>query len=346
VIAAAAEPVYDRTIIDYLRVTHDEGEFFRDVLRGPVEQLQHGVGMYGHAERDGHGTYFFAGGPEGGRFMLQMSGEPLEAWRETKSECELVDFLRTRGARCTRLDLARDTAGEWTPERLREFLDGDRYVTPWRKPPVYTQQRGGPLSVYMGSRKSEFMLRVYDKRGEQLGKERPCAHERLTRWEEEIKGELAAAAFRSLWIRVTVIAAATGEAEVHDPPPPSALHSKWLGKRLRLTSQRVDRKNRDQSRAPTDPAWSEFLSTAAGPDLVAADDVRTIERRAEDFARSFIKGYAGSVATFAQLAGEDGMAKLLMLGAVKRSAKHRLFVEHAERTAPIVRAQLGLGDDG
>jgi hypothetical protein len=339
-VSAATAPVYDRTIIDYLRVTHDEGGFLRDILRGPVETLRRGLGVYPFAERDGHGAVYCAGGPEGGRSMLQMSGEPLAAWRGDHDEQSLIGYLASRGVRCTRIDLARDTAGEWTPERLRSYLDAERYVTLWRKAPRYTYEQHGPLSVYLGSRQSDFMLRVYDKRGEMLAKEKPCPHERLSRWEAQIADELAAVAFVHIWREPLVIFDDTGEATGGDPWPIRRLHSAWISQRLRLTTEPVRRESKEQSRSEADPDWTAFVADSDGSELLAEKDARTPEVQAAEFARSFIKGCAGSVSTFAELAGPEGMAELLRYGAARRSAKHRMFIERMGETRPAVRAAL------
>ena len=186
------------------------------------------------------------------------------------------------------------------------------------------------------------MLRVYDKRGEMLSKREPCPYERLTRWEEEIKGELAAQAFRLLWEEPLVIYEATGEATGGEPWPIHRLHAAWLSQRLRLTTTRVRRKKKKQSRATIDPAWAEFVAESNGSDLLREEDKRTPAQQASDFARSVVKGLAGSVSTFVELAGPDGFAELLRLGGLRRSAKHRMLVERVAETRAAVRGVLGL----
>jgi hypothetical protein len=337
-VTAADAPVYDRTIIDYLRVTHDDGAFFREFLRGPVEQLRRGLGVYPFAERDGHGAIYCAGGPDGGRFMVQMSGQPLAAWRGDDNEYSLVDRLASRGARCSRLDLARDTSGPCTPEWLRSYLDADRYVSLWRRPPRYTHERNGPLSVYLGSGQSDFMLRVYDKRGEMLAKEKPCPHARLTRWEAQIADELAAKAFIYIWRQPLVINADTGESTGGDPWPIRRLHAAWLEQRLRLTTEPVRRESKEQSRAEVDPAWKEFVAESDGSELLADKDERTPAVQAAEFARSFIKGNAASLSTFVELAGPDGLMKLLEHGATRRSANTECsLIGDERRRSPFAR---------
>ncbi len=167
-------------------------------------------------------------------------------------------------------------------------------------------------------------------------------HERLSRWEEEIKDELAAAAFVQLWMTPIVINADTGEATGGEEWPVQRFHASWLGQRLRLTTAAVRRKTKEQSRAETDRAWTEFLAASNGSELLRGEDTRTPAQQAEEFARSFVKGCAGSLSTFVELAGPDGVTEFLRLGALRRSAKHRMFVERAAETRAVVRGVLGL----
>lgn len=335
--APNVEPVHDRTHIDYLRVTHDDGRPLRDILRGPTEKLKGGLGVYPLAERDGHGAVYASGGPEPRPFMLQLSGKPLAEWRAQAQDRDLIFQLAFDGVHCTRIDLARDTSGDWTPYRLREFLDADRYVTPWRAPPVYTQQRNGPLTVQVGSRTSDVMLRCYDKRGEMLAKGELCMLPRLSRWELEIKGDLAPRAFEQLSTVMPKRDEATGE----DHWPLERLHAAWLRPRLKLTAESVDRRGKNQSRARADLDWLEFLSVSNGAVLLPGADERDPAQVAADFAR-WVKGLAATLATAAEIAGRDAIAALIEQGRERLSAKQRMLIEHVAETRPAVRSVLSL----
>ena len=54
-----------------------------------------------------------------------------------------------------------------------------------------------------------------------------------------------------------------------------------------------------------------------------------------------IRVQTGAGPTFVELAGADGLAELLLRGATRRSAKHRMFIERIAETRPAVRAILG-----
>jgi hypothetical protein len=329
--------VHDRTHIDYLRVTHDDGRPLRFILRGPTEKLKGGLGVYPHAERDGHGTVFAAGGPEPRPYMLQLSGKPLAAWRAENQDRDLIFQLAFDGVHCTRVDLARDTSGLWTPYRLREYLDADRYVTPWRTPPLYTQQRNGPLTVQLGSRTSDVMLRCYDKRGELLAKGEACDVPQLSRWELEINGNLAPRAFEQLSMLTATQDEVTGE----ERWPLERLHSSCLRSRLRLKAEPVDRAGKNQGRGQARPEWLAFLASSNGATLLAGPDERTPAQAAEDFARWF-KCLAASIATAAQIAGPEAIAKLIDYGRERLSAKQRMLIERIAETQPAVRGVLDL----
>jgi len=328
--------VHDKTIIDYLRVTHDDGEALKKVLRGPTQRLKGGVCLYPDARQDGFGTIFAAGGSEPRPFLLQLSGKPLAAWRAASTERTLVAYLAKKGVHCTRIDLARDTSGEWTPYRLREFLDADRYVSTWRVP-TYIQQKGGPLTVQLGSRTSDIMLRCYDKRGQLLASGEPCPLPQLSRWELEIKGKLAPRAFAAVASLRVERDEATGEERM----PLDVLHAAWLGKRLNLTSAPVDRDGKNQSRADTLPEWQAFMSPSNGAVLMPGADERTPAQVAEELARWW-QSLAPSLTTAHALVGPDGIASLIETGRDQLSAKQRMLLAHLAETRPAARGILGL----
>jgi hypothetical protein len=334
---AAATRDHDSTHIDYLRVTHDRGEPLRAVLRGPTELLRGGLSMFPHVERDGHGALYAAGGPEPRPFMLQLSGKPLAEWRAQAQDRDLIFQLAFDGVHCTRLDLARDTTGEWTPYRLRKFLDAERYVTAWRAAPVYTQQKGGPLTVQVGSRTSDVMLRCYDKRGEMLAKGEACAFPRLSRWELEIKGDLAPRAFEQLSTVMPSRDETTGE----ERWPLEKLHAAWLRPRLKLTTDPVDRRGKNQSRATADPAWVEFLSVSNSAVLQPGADERSPAFVAADYAL-WLRGLAASLAAAVEIAGADVVTALVDRGRQRLSAKHQMLIRHVAETRSAVRTVLGL----
>ncbi len=329
--------VHDRTIIDYVRVTHDDGTPLLPFLRGPTEKLKTGVGMYPLAHRDGYGTILAEGGPSPRPFMLQLSGKPLASWRAERRECDLIFELAKAGVHCTRIDLARDTSGEWTPYRLRAFLDADRYVSPWRAEPLYIQRKRGPLTVELGSRFSDVMLRCYDKRGERLAAGKPCPFPRLSRFELEIKGKLAPRAFEKLATLRPIVDVTTGE----ERWPIEGFHAAWLASRLKLTGASVDREGKNQKRALVHPSWARFLSASNGSVLDPAADERSAAQIAWEHGK-WVKRLGASLTTIEAIVGPEGIATLVEGGTLKLSAKHRMLIEKRAETQPALRGVLGL----
>lgn len=111
---------------------------------------------------------------------------------------------------------------------------------------------------------------------------------------------------------------------------------------MRLTTEPVDRANKDQSRAVTDPAWTEFLAASSGEKLLLGMDARTPAVQAAEFAHAFFRSNAGSLSTFVELVGPSGLGELLRVGATRRSAKHRMLLGYGRETRAAARKALGL----
>ena len=94
---------HDRTLVDWMTVTHEDGDVLQACLRGPVEAMPHGMYSYRSACRDGHGTVFAWNGPKPRPFMLILSGSALEAWRVDHPVHELVHRFSRARVHCTRL---------------------------------------------------------------------------------------------------------------------------------------------------------------------------------------------------------------------------------------------------
>ena len=262
--------IHDRTHLDWLTVTHDDGFALRSMLRGPTEVLGHGYSTYRRVEQDGYSTKYCSMGPDPRSHMLIMSGKALAAWRAQDDDQGVIFRLAFDGVHCTRLDLARNTAGPWTPYRLRERLEQDRFTSTWRNVTYICSKGGNALTVQLGSRQSAAILRVYDKKAETTAKGEACPFDRLSRWELEIKGDLAPVALRQISTLDSIDNELTGELRW----PVERVHAAWLGQRLTLTSQPVDRANRNQARADTDPEWSSFLGIREDLKLVPDMDER------------------------------------------------------------------------
>lgn len=109
--------------------------------------------------------------------FCELSGKPCDV---LDGEDELLPLIKATHAKCSRIDFAVDIETDTTPERFSAF----RNTTRWKYAPVYPSSSG--TTVYVGSRKSERMARVY-----RYNKPHPRAH--LLRVEAEYKGKAARA---------------------------------------------------------------------------------------------------------------------------------------------------------
>lgn len=334
--SASEGRVLDRTHLDWITVTHADVEVLREFLRGPVKRRTKGLNVYQRAMNDGHGAVLAWGGPEPRPAMLVMTGTALAAWRTDLTDRDLVEELAHVSAHCTRLDLSRDTSGPWTPYRLREFIEADRYVSRWHGFTYRCAKGGTALTVYCGSRQSEVMMRAYDKRAEMQEKGEPCPYERLSRWEFEIKGKRAPLAFAQLARLRAEVDPLTGE-EVW---PVRSIHSRWLGLQLRLTVDPVDKDNNNHARAVTDPEWERFVSTVHEGDLGIPADERTPQRVAFEVGRWAASTIAPAVAFIGELGGEEALQDLVSDGVGRMNARHRMLLERREEAREALLAGL------
>jgi len=131
-----------------------------------------------------------------------FSGDDLATTVTDFDNTIMVEFLQQlrRIGWLTRLDLAVDDHGAafFTVEDIREYIDRQEVVSKFRSyrdisESTLTGERTGH-SLYLGSRQSEIMLRIYDKQLEQNKKavsEDDLIMEPWIRWEFEIKNDRA-----------------------------------------------------------------------------------------------------------------------------------------------------------
>lgn len=324
--AAGAGLEHDSTHLDWITVTHSDRAALWELLRPPVAARKCGLGYYRESWEDGYGALFAEGGPDERPFMLRMTGKALEAWRADHTDRDLVYHLAFNGAHCTRLDLARDTSGPWTPQRLWSYVTARRRVSKWLDFKAEHDADGHVLVVRCGSRSSDAFLRVYDKRREIESRGEACPSARLTRWEFEIKGDLAPVAFEQLARALPTIDPATGAESWRM----RSLHAAWLSDRLRLTTLPVDHANKNQGKAEIDPAWAAFVATESDSVLAPELDTRDVEHQAQDFGGWLVRQISGALACAEAVGGPEILADLARLGRDRMSAKHRMFVDRIE----------------
>ena len=109
--------------------------------------------------------------------FCELSGKPCDI---LDSADELLPLIKATKDKCSRIDFAVDFITETSPERFSAF----RNTTRWKYAPTYPSASG--TTVYVGSRTSERMARVY-----RYHEPHPRAH--MLRVEAEYKGKAARA---------------------------------------------------------------------------------------------------------------------------------------------------------
>ena len=326
---------HDRTLIDYLTITHDNRAHLAHCLRGPVQRVRYAMKRYQSTYEDGHGTTLSSGGPEPRPHMLIMSGKPLAAWRAELSVRDLFVHLTEQDVHCTRLDLTRDTSGHWTPYLLRRLTEEDRYVSLWKRV-FYQNLKSSGQTVVCGSRQSDFMLRCYDKKAQLERAKTPCPLDRLSRWELQLGGDLSSIAL----YRLAQLALRLDEETGAEDWPLRTFHSAWLGRHLRMTVEPVNRVSNNQSKAATRPDWDEFLADAADDILVPELDERTPAQQAFEVGQWAVRTLAPTLALIDDLGGIDLVRALIERGRDRPSAKRDLLRSRIEQTLPALASAI------
>jgi len=215
---------------------------------------------------------------------------------------KLVPFLRwclDHSGHVTRADLALDDRdGRLTRERIRAADANDTMVTRWRGDlDWHTNERHGEVHgwlVYIGSRKSDALIRIYDKASEQRRKGRDVAGP-WVRLELECHGDFADALCREYFQKGS--GAVIGQ----------------VNRRLRFVVPSATDSN--VWRAAVADWWSSFVgSVQAGPSLVCGEAPEcTVSRLA-----AFVERQAGPALVTIVKGAHGDLGQLL--GILDRSA--------------------------
>ncbi len=134
---------------------------------------------------------------------VDLSAGIVSTWEETKIR-KCLAWIFARGGHITRMDVALDDrAGQVSIAQVKQAVDAGQAVTRSQKFQVVagSSLRDGSSTgdtLYFGSRESQTMLRVYDKRLELEQKGRSEAKDYGVRWELELKQDRAQACAKAL----------------------------------------------------------------------------------------------------------------------------------------------------
>lgn len=173
-------------------------------------------------------------------------GNPI--WDKSEGIYELLKEIHLASGRFTRIDLAIDDHGEryFSIEKLEAILEQRQYVGRFKKYKVLVEKNiDGEIighTVYLGSRSSETMIRIYNKRAEQRKKtaNNHQSNEPWVRWEIELKGKNANQAVKALIEKKDIGQVCIGV----------------LARYFRV----INLDNAVRSRCSVDKTWGEFLN--------------------------------------------------------------------------------------
>ena len=274
------------TVSDPLDVIHMMGYVTDD-----FQNLEHG--RYGYAAQFRHHSLpvsvLYNGGPDMG-IHVDVSGsaiqDVLQHYQLSHSvstpfgtvayelkdvnHTVLSDFLNEifSSGHLTRLDLAVDDFGAnyYSLDELHDIFYHDNFVSKFRKWKYHAEYEKGNVNlgstIYLGSRKSDVMLRIYDKQKEQNQKRKntnePLLESLWVRWEFELKGDRAAAASQLLVHGQSVSDVCIG----------------IMSNYLRI----IERDNARKDRCSTAEIWQRFIDGIRGVSLYFAPAAKSIAR--------------------------------------------------------------------
>jgi phage replication initiation protein len=240
-------PIASRFLYDALSFTsknpsHDLG-FVIDLLGLHSVSFTHIHGAKGYEERDYFdGININYGSDDPDKFLwVELSGQGCRAF-ETYGNGDyetLFDWiLNTDGVQITRLDIAFDDREGLL--QLSNVVDGLRnydYVSPFKKWEVSDDSDGG-CTIYIGSKKSDFFFRIYDKAIERGYLDRSCGP--WVRIEAQLRHDRADAWLIGGHTPFDLIGLLSGYIRFIDP----------------------DRTDTNKRRAQNAPWWNDFVATA------------------------------------------------------------------------------------
>lgn len=192
---------------------------------------------------------------------------------------QFLKDLKTIG-HITRMDLAVDDKGDsqyFTCQQIEDYLHADRVVTKFRKYHIDKDfKTGGAVighTIYLGSRKSEAFLRIYDKKLEQQAKNPEFSDTPWVRWELELKNKRAEVAADLLIAGASMGGVILGV----------------LANYMRIIN--LDDSNR--SRCSSVSAWESFCAGVHGIRLYVPDMPKTLEDKRQWIDKQVLSTLAG-----------------------------------------------------
>jgi hypothetical protein len=162
--------------------------YTRDGSKWKVSAPQYG---YTHAYTSSHGTIAMVGRASMGLHII-YSAQSLQAIVSMGGSVErLIKNVSDMGGRATRVDVALDILdGKSNVDKFTDSVKRGAAITSSKSWRIMAGSEGGN-TLYVGSRSSERMVRVYDKKAERAAKYEEVQASNWVRVEVELKGEQA-----------------------------------------------------------------------------------------------------------------------------------------------------------
>lgn len=196
----------------------------------------------------------------------------------------------------TRLDVALDSDDRTIFEKVWEYIIQGKYCSKYRTIRTVEQKKKGIIgrTVYLGSRKSEKFIRIYDKGAEQLQKGKKVEGTWI-RYELELKGSCAKQVFEKITSAAKCLAGA-----------------------LRAIKF-VDEERTRKYRCSECEWWVKFCGEAEYIKTIVSDKETTIEEKVE-----YLKTYVSRV--FFNCVQEVGMELVNVLLEIGHAKEERLYI--------------------
>ena len=254
---------------------------------------------------------------------VDLSAGIVSQWDETKLKA-VLGWITEHNGHVTRLDVALDDREATVSlQTIRDAVDTGRAVTRSYKFQVLTasdHKAGVPTgeTLYFGSRESQTMLRIYDKRLELRSKGRDDADCYGVRWELEFKQDRAQACAKGL---------RTLDAE------------DWRAFLVGLLRSYVDFRETTREAEPYEkyraallPWWQALTEGFRRCRLV----VEKVQQRLDDVAQWLSRSIAPMLAVAVARKGQQFLFDLIYAGTKKWKAKHYALLKERKVMTPYV----------
>lgn len=254
---------------------------------------------------------------------VDLSAGIVSTWEEAKVHT-VLHWIFSKQGHVTRMDVALDDRSPLVSvEQVRQAVQAGQAVTRCQKFQVIhtSSNRDGSSrgeTLYFGSRQSQTMLRVYDKRLELEQKQRSEAHAYGVRWELEFKEDRAQACAKAL---------------INLPP------DDWREFIVGLLRAYVDFRDTtreaepyEKYRAPLLAWWAELTEGFAKARLVVEKDGASLD----DMCNWLGNYVSASLAVAYCQRGEPWLRELIYTGSKKWKAKHFALLNEGRQSKSYV----------